>query len=531
MEILNDKSAITTYVPRIIETTDHLIVNAQVYDKVTFKPIPFEFKIEYTGLLFSIFSRCIWTYNNDGAAVTMFLHNANSKGQKLFQDTTDPDIFYLLMKYESYGIRFVKFKKEKNNVSVVNTFTHNHTSGGSVCTNNGYAYGNDIDILYQSDLYIVYVLKYTYAYDQWWWGGEYYYLRKYNKKTHEVQDFHAYAMGVKNCAISNYQFMEYYNDNVYLYRQAGNSHYIYKLNLSTNLITTLFSYTNTNGVTIIDNPVKIGDYYYLIRDNYSQSGVHEYCFYKLKLDVTTDEVVQEIIDLDLNGYTLDTADGQVLSGIGEGIYFTLKPIQTDDKNYIVCTIHAIPNINYYPNQHKNIVFEVTDTNVVVKDMIRFPNGCKGVLEYINPNTLVFLYTDGIGFYKFDQTSEKYILTYRKPGIFNTIGFDTLNRFYMQYNTNAIEVMTSMNACVLKADFTDEYYTNINTDTNIHFYAKNFLDEFLNTDVRITLVGPVQFKDGTRQIITKTSDKGIETLPVKITGSGRIEVVITQLTEN
>lgn len=526
MQILNPESAISQAVPRIVETPEYLIMNTQVHDKATLKPIPLKFNMVNAPLLYSCLNRCIWTYDNNGANRIFFVHAGNNKHQKIFQDSTDGTIFYNLLKYPDYGIKFCKFKKEENNISEIWQETHNTNLGYCAST----SYGCDINVLYQSDLYILYSLKVPYQYDAWY-AGEYYYLRKYDKKTNQVVNITHYGMGTTNAAISNYQFMEYYNDNVYLYRQAGTTHEIYKVNLSTNLYTKLFTFNNTDGVTVIDNPVKIGNYYYIIKDNYLQSGLHEYCFYKIKLDVKTDTVEQEIVNINLNGYALDTAPGEVLSGIGEGVYHTLNTLSSDDKNYIICTVHATPNINYYPNQHKNIVFEVTDTEIIVKDVVLFPNGCKGVMEYINTNTLVFLFTDSIAFYKFDDVKEKYTVTYRKGGIFNTIGFDTLNRFYMQHNTNAIEVVTSMNACILKADFSEEYYTSTNTETEIHFYAKNFLDEFLNTDVRITLIGPVEFEDGTKQVVTKTSDKGIESLPVKITGSGRIEVVINQLTES
>lgn len=527
MQILNSASQITQTIPRIVETPEHLVINTQVHDKATLKPIPLKFNVVSSPIIYSSLSRCIWTYDNNSSSRLIFLHCGNNKYQKMFQDSTDGTIFYSIIKYPDYGIKLIKFKKDDNNVSELWAASYNQNLAR--CGMPG-AYGNDIQVLYQSDLYIVFLLKYTYHHGGWD-NGEYYYLRKYNKKTNEITDFTNYGMGGPESSIQNYQLMEYYNDNVYLYQQNGSVHYIQKINLSTNIMTTLLNFTNTGGLAVIDNPVKIGDYYYIIKDNYLQSGVHEYCFYKIRLDVKTDTVEQEVVNINLNGYMLDTAPGEVLSGIGEGIYHTLNTITTNEKKYIICTIHAVPNINYYPNQHKNIVFEVTDNEIVVKDVVLFPNGCKGVMEYINTNTLMFLFTDSIAFYKFDSTKEKYVVTYRKGGIFNTVGFDTLNRFYMQYNTNAIEVVTSMNACVLKADFSEEYYINTNTETEIHFYAKNFLDEFLNTDVRITLIGPVEFKDGTKQIITKTSDKGIESLPVKITGSGRIEVVINQLTED
>jgi hypothetical protein len=529
MQILNDKSIITQTVPRVVETPEHLIINTQVYDKASLKPVPLEFNVISVPIIYSSLNRCIWTYNNNTIARTLFLHTGNNKNQKMYQDQTDVNIFYNLFKYPDYGTKIIKFKKGENNISEQWNGTWNYNYAPSCGTT---SYGNDVQIIYQSDLYILFVLKYTYSLGAWTGGGDKYFLRKYNKKTNQETDIQDFGTGANQAAIHNYQFMEYDNDNVYFYKQNGNAYTIYKLNLSTNVLTTLFTFTNTNGLTVIDNPVKIGDYYYIIKDNYLQSGIHEYCFYKIKLDITNDTVTQDVVNINLNNFILDTASGEVLSGIGEGVYHTLNTLEVNNKKYILCTVHSVPNQNYYPNQHKHVVFEVTDSEIIVKDVITFPSGCKGVLEYINSNTLVFLYTDSIAFYKFDNTKEKYVLAYRKAGVFNTIGFDTLNRFYMQHTTAAIDVVTSMNACTLKADFTDEYYTSINTDTEISFYAKNFLNEYLSTDVKITLLGPVQFKDDKSKIkIVKTSDAGIKTLPVTITGSGKIEVIITQLTEN
>lgn len=534
MQILDDKSIITQTVPRIVETPNHLIINTQVHDKTSLKPVPFEFNAISAPISYSSLNRCIWTYNNINSHVgyrALFLHTGNNKNQKMYQDLVDANIFYSLLQYPDYGIKLIKFKKEEANILEQWSIANNHNAwGGGNCGSTSLC--SSYNIIFQSEKYIIFIAKYNTGGGGAWGGGtEYYVLKKYNKKTNEITDLETNS-GSGTVAIINYQFMEYYNDNVYFYKQQSNVYKICKLNLSTNLLTELLVFTNTNGLTVVDNPVKIGDYYYTIKDNYLQSGIHEYCFYKIKLDVATDTATQEVVNINLNGFVLDTAPGETLSGIGEGVYHTLNTLEVNNKKYILCTIHSTPNFNYYPNQHKHIVFEVTDTEIIVKDVIAFPNGCKGVLEYINSNTLVFLYTDSIAFYKFDSTKEKYILTYRKAGIFNTIGFDTLNRFYMQHNTAAIDVITSMNACILKADFTDEYYTSINTDTEISFYAKNFLDEYLSTDVKITLLGPVQFKDDkSKTKIVKTSDAGIKTLPVTITGSGRIEVIITQLTEN
>lgn len=531
MQILNDKSIITQAVPRIVETPAHLVINTQVHDKASLKPVPFEFNAISVPVTFSSLSRCIWTYNNNYGK-NMFLHSGSSKNQKLYQDSSDPNIFYSLFKHSNNGVKLIKFKKEENNISEQWNISAN-TDGykGSHCGAMGY--GSDIQIIYQSEQYIVFILKYlTASSGNWGTTKDNYSVKKLNKKTNVITDITNFAQGEGEPILWDCQFLESANDYVYYWRQAGNKFAILKLNLSTNELTTLFTIENDSDLTVTDNPVKIGEYFYTIKDNYTQSGLHEYCFCKIKLDIATDTVTKDVVNINLNGFELDTASGQVLSGIGQGVYHTLNILEFNNKKYILCTVHSTPNQNYYPNQHKHIIFEIADAEIIVKDVITFPNGCKGVLEYINSNTLVFLFTDSIAFYKFDGTKEKYILTYRKAGIFNTIGFDTLNRFYMQHSTGAIDVVTSMNACILKADFANEYYTSINTDTEINFYAKNFLDEYLSTDVKITLLGPVQFKDDkSKTKIVKTSDTGIKTLPVTITGSGKIEVVITQLTEN
>lgn len=527
MEILDNKSIISQTVPRIIESPGSLVINTHVYDKATFKPIPFEFNIVDIALPFSILSKNICTYDDATASRTLFLHSGNEKNQRIFQDTTNSDVFYFVSKYQNQGVKFIKFKKNGNNISEQWSYMYNEALGGQ-CGQT--VYGSDIHLLYQSDLHILYVQKNPYRAGGWDGGGDAYSLRKYNKQTNEITSISSFNQGVNYPPLWNVQFLEFHNDNVYYMSSTSNKYAVTKVNLATNVTTKIFEFTNTDGLNVISNPVKIGDYYYIISDNYLQSGIHEYCFYKFKLDIATDTVARDVVSINLNGFTLDTAPGEVLSGIGEGIYHTLNTIEANGKNYIICTIHSTPNQNYYPNQHKLVVFEVADNEIIVKDVTTFSNGCKGVLEYINSNTLVFLYTDSIAFYKFDKTKERYVRTYRKPGIYNTIGFDTLNRFYMQHNTNAIEVITSMNACTLSADFAEEYYTNINVDTEISYYAKNFLDEYLNADVKITLIGPVEFKDDkSKTKITKTSINGLKTLPVTITGSGRIEVIITQLT--
>lgn len=541
MEILSKDTIITGAVPRIVETPDKLIINTQIYDTASMKPIPMKFgTINTGGTSICTLYRTIWTNQNDTYTQYEFLHAVER--QNVIQDTNDPDIWYLIAKYSSFGIAFYKIKKRENDYQILHTFNMYNdvafTNSGSATL---YKRGYDFVFLYQTDRYIIFKSLNT-AYKS---SGSsfatvvryanYWKLHKYDKINQTVTDIHSGA--VDYIQIYNYHFMEYDNDNIYIFLQYQNNFYIIKNNLSTNVNTTLLSLTITNSVYVIGNIVKLNNYYYFIADNYPQSGVHEYCFYKVKLDKATDTATYEIVNI-----TGDTFD--ISANIGNGIFHTLRTLESNGKQYIVLTVHSVPNINYYPVQHRNVVFRLEEDSLtntislVVTDnkllATGSSNGCKGVMQYTDANVLIMLLTDCFNIYKFDNTTEKYNRVFTKGGIFYMIGFDALNRLYAQYNTGAIDVFSVLNIQELKADFEEELYhkniANEEINTNIYFYAKNILDDYIETDVKLTLVGEAVFTDtGTKQIESKTLQTGIKTIPVTITGRGRIEVIITQNT--
>ena len=119
------------------------------------------------------------------------------------------------------------------------------------------------------------------------------------------------------------------------------------------------------------------------------------------------------------------------------------------------------------------------------------------------------------------------------GTFVTIGFDTIGRFIAQHTNGAVEIFSETNASILKADFNDEIYNlddKQEIDTTVSFFAKNYLDEYIETSVKLTLIGPVIFKENNKNTLSiSTLKSGIRTVPVTITGNGNIEVIITQNT--
>ena len=197
-------------------------------------------------------------------------------------------------------------------------------------------------------------------------------------------------------------------------------------------------------------------------------------------------------------------------------------------------MHTAPNIpESWDYQTKHVLLKMNGNSLDVVDLIQLRDGCYGSLENGDSKHQLWWAKNCVLFYVFDETKEKMVCTYKKPGMFMQIGFDSLNRFITQTSEQTVEILTDTNACTLQADFAEELYDKDNTsevDTTVSFYAKNFSDEFLEVSVKLTLIGPVIFKENeSKELIISTLKTGMRTVPVTITGYGNIQVIITQNT--
>ena len=132
-----------------------------------------------------------------------------------------------------------------------------------------------------------------------------------------------------------------------------------------------------------------------------------------------------------------------------------------------------------------------------------------------------------------EDAQEFVQIFNLGGMFISAGFDTLGRFIAQHTSGAVEIFSETNASILKADFNDEIYNlddKQEIDTTVSFFAKNYLDEYIETSVKLTLIGPVIFKENNKNTLSiSTLKSGIRIVPVTITGNGNIEVIITQNT--
>jgi hypothetical protein len=309
---------------------------------------------------------------------------------------------------------------------------------------------------------------------------------------------------------------------------------ITKVNISSKTSTVIWTDTPTNtSYGIWCNPVQIDNYHYVLTGHLDENNSYLYKIMKIKLDTSTDTVSTELLDIDLNGFVIDSSTNSDMSYSYHVIY-TLKVIKTDSNIYLSCLMHTVPNMTTeYNYQHKHVLLKFNGTGFTVVDVVPLTDGCYGSLTYNDSKHQVWYMSNCALFYVFDETKEKMVCTYKKPGMFMQIGFDSLNRFITQTSDKTIEILTDTNACTLKADFNEELYDKDDTtdiDTAVSFYAKNFLDEYIETSVKLTLVGPVIFKDNeSKELIISTLSTGIREIPVTITGYGSIEVIITQNT--
>ena len=526
MELIKSMNSIAHAVPKIVETPKHFSLNTQLYNKLSFKPYPMKFFTRDIGRLLSLYSsidRPISFYSAYYySTVESFYHNEHNH-INIIQDKTDHDIFYAIRPYsvsaENHIIEKIKYDEVTMEYTILNTIDIESVLDKE---------RNEIKILHENDdSFVIFAAGREVASSGTSNKGV---LCVINKKTFGITSFH------------NDDFCEYLleatDDSVYILRSAALSSFSYyfinKLNINTKVYTQIYEYTQTTNVQTkrtMCNPVKIGNDNYMLFTHF-ENNAYYYKMMKTSIDTNTDTVTTELFDIDLGRFVLDTTGNFAYAG---SLYHTLRRIESGNKIYLSLLIHTAANSTSASLNAlcKHALIKVENDSFTVIDMITLADGCYGSLNYVDSKHQILFTSNSILFYVFDETREEMVLTHKRAGLFAQLGLDSLNRVILQTQDGALEILTEGNSSTLKADFAEEIYNkdqNSIIETTVDFYAKNFLDEYVDTEVKLTLIGPVVFKENESQIlITSSSDKGIKSIPVKITGVGNIEVIITQNT--
>lgn len=525
MELMDNTSSITTTIPKLIEFPEHFVMNTQLYDKQTLKPIPMKFNLLDTNSPYMLLQTSIdktgFVTSARGRMRVIQNNNEHNK-QNIIQDKNDPNVFYTIRHcitqgYDRPRLWKMQYDSVAKKYNCINNF--NVANADNADNDKG-----DIKILHETDEYFILSIYTNYSHD-----SQVSYLYCCISLLHK--QFFTYT---RLFATSWGNFLLYANNDV-VYILTGSNLYtrqIVKINTSTKVFSVIWTETITCNESMCCNPIKINDYFYVLTRHIDSSRTYSYKMMKISLDTVTDTVNTELLDINLNSYIMDSSSKSNME-YGDYIHYTLRVINVNSNIYVSCLIHASPNVPEWAEQHKHVLLKFNNTSFDVIDTILLTDGCYGSLENGDSKHQVWYMSNCVLFYSFDKTKEKMICTYRKGGAFMQIGFDSLNRFIVQYSDRSIEMLTNTNACILQADFTEELYDKDDSskiDTTVSFYAKNFLDEYLETNVKLTLTGPVVFKENNEKtLVISTLKTGLRTVPVTITGYGNIEVIITQNT--
>ena len=527
MELIKSNNSISGAIPKIVETPKHFSLNTQLYNKLSFKPYPMKFFTRPIGQMLSLYTsidRIAHIYNSTYHTLDS-LYNEEHNNINIIQDKSDPDIFYAIRPYNGNSCEGCIIEKCRYDELTMEYTIMNTIDIGSIIEKvrirAKFLYEND-------DSIIVFAVGKSLSASSTLSRSV---ICIINKKTFAI-----------NNLINDNEFNAYIVANssstLYILRVSSSStvskFYINKLNTDTNEYTQIYEYaqtTNTLAKRTMCNPVKIGNDSYMLY-TYMEDTVYFYKIMKTSIDTNTDTVITELIDIDLNGFILDIS-GDLSDR--NNLYHTLRLIETNDNMYLSLLIHAQANTttNNIYKQCLHALIKAENGKFTVVDTTSLIDGCYGSLEYIDAKQQIFFTSNSILFYVFNETEEKMILTHRRTGLYSQIGLDSLNRIILHTQDGSLEIITEGNSSILKADFNKDIYNkdkNNNIETTVEFYAKNFLDEYVDTEVKLTLIGPVVFKQNDSQtLITSSSNEGIKSVPVIITGVGNIEVIITQNT--
>ena len=109
MELMDATSSINNCIPKIIEFPKHFVLNTQLYDKQTLKPIPMKFFTDNIGNPFMVLQTSIDRTNryiNDVHQFQFMQFNDEHNYQNIIQDKTDSSIFYVKIRRRYDGSHF-----------------------------------------------------------------------------------------------------------------------------------------------------------------------------------------------------------------------------------------------------------------------------------------------------------------------------------------------------------------------------------------------------------------------------------------
>lgn len=552
MQVIPENLNITTGY-HVFETPDDIIINSQIYDKITMEPKPYNF----FNTNYCLNNKNLLLYEKNILEYPWAMIAKEPDYKHYIQDTKNSDIFYCITEQATSNQNqyILKLQKTNTGFKVLN----------AIAPDSGYKYGSmavskTAGLFYkfigQTENFIIFTQVSTGAN---FIGGQ---------NVPRLHTLTYISINKSNMSVKYLNVGAYYDYSVYILKESIDSIYVFE-NLAgrlrivrydpyTNIRTEFFSKdSNIDDKCIgISNIVKFKNKYYILTGN---SDNTYYAFQELTIDFKYNKVtcVEKTLEKDSNfiyHYATSRTD-----------FLDCSWLQIDLKNindtYISITVHdnvnqihgyawSHPRYNDYDcnawcnlgqtvssqaKYHRHILYKYDKENDkwISKGIINPDEQTQhiyGVLYY-DDYTPIFLLNTRIMAYRLNLETEKYEKVFEKPGTFYTIGLDENNKFYMFDSNNNCYIYNDISSYELFATFEqDSYqYDNKLIQTYVTISSKNFVSQYIATKVELTLEGNCKFTENNKKtLITHTQSTGKLNVPITVTNGGTMYCYIKEV---
>lgn len=484
-------SRVSGNIPKLIETSENFIINAQTYDKNTFSAKALDFCPMYGTPKNEILLRST-TYMESN-----WSHNRTD--MNFITDNNDPNITYIA----TPGIYGANGSIQKITKTTV---------GYTMATITGSSYNDIWQFVGQDNAKVYGVLQRS--------QNSYGYFFSIDKATFAITYTTIGACAIK--ILKETESFFYFTANYY------QRNYVMKFNKNTNTITTLLDDTlpSSDNYRCLSTSLGDANEVYFMRDSILTTGAHRVAYRKYTLDSNKDVV--SVVDM-ITDMSIKPGQAIPFPPSSDPIKHELFFVKDNGKTYLS---HVVYNngttVGLTPDKSGMYTYEITGVNTM--KMVSFkefsPTIYKGMMNMYDNKLLLLGNESCLHFYNWNSATTSFEKTTGTDSPMMAFGSDMNNNIYMQYTDSSVEMLSNTLPITIYADFQYDLYTynGQEIDATLDVYARNFLNQYLNTSVELILFGPVRFADtGLKKKTITTSNLNTLSLPVIIDGEGILKV--------
>lgn len=498
--------SIRSSIPKMVETQDEFIINGQVYNKYNLSPQPFKtLAIEGTvsGLLDPIMYDSVYINSKDAGSVP---RNTSS----ILIDDVDSNITYMINNTNNNTLYLIRLTKTSKNIKQEKV----------ALLTMGIGYSGQASIIDQ-DSDNIYVFHNTGVNDMY----------AYNSRIVQINKA---SLAITTVNLSGGRSSVVYKDSVNIYIASISGAGILKV----------FKYTKSSAsftTIVIQNSETVNQYLVkaLISAATVSSNVLSF-YYFVDYATATHNLVARRCDINLvsgvtsvNNVTIDfnqlDASSLFLPYIDyyDKVIIEQVPLAVNGTMYISLVVYTTGSGITPTDLNYIYTFKIiSQNNLQLISKTELSTSYKALLTLNNNHTLILANVGVATFFKWDDTTFKYVKT---GDYFNEIAFisrDMNNAIWIQHANTSVEQISLSIPLEINTDFEKDEYEYIDTDiyTYIRISAKNFAGGYIEATLNLVLTGNCHFADNNTKLLTiNTSNAGPINVPVIIAGESIIGI--------